>query len=105
MIEYCLLSILLLINQAFAQDDSSAAASSEEDQCASSTIEEYNLGLRVGSIFIILATTAIGTYAPILLHRISPYKQGDIRDWILTVGKFCKVDYFFNYKQFSDTFE
>ncbi|KAG1140829.1 hypothetical protein G6F37_008919 [Rhizopus arrhizus] len=88
MIEYCLLSILLLINQAFAQDDSSAAASSEEDQCASSTIEEYNLGLRVGSIFIILATTAIGTYAPILLHRISPYKQGDIRDWILTVGKF-----------------
>ncbi|CAO3640557.1 unnamed protein product [Mucor hiemalis] len=46
------------------------------------------MGLRVGSIFIILATSAIGTYLPIILHRISPYKQGDVRDWLLTVGKF-----------------
>lgn len=49
------------------------------------------MGLRVGSVFIILATSALGTYLPILLHRISPYKQGDIRDWILTTGKFCKL--------------
>lgn len=48
------------------------------------------MGLRIGSVFIILGTSALGTYLPILLHRISPYKPGDIRDWLLTVGKFCK---------------
>jgi hypothetical protein len=69
---------------------SSAAA----DACAAQPIEDYNMGLRVGSIFIILVTSALGTYGPIVLHRIKPYKQGDIRDWILTVGKFCK--YFIN---------
>ncbi|KAI8083368.1 Zinc/iron permease [Gilbertella persicaria] len=74
---------LFCLNQVFAQSDDS-----EEDACASLPIEEYNLGLRVGSIFIILATSAVGTYVPILLHRISPYKKGDIRDWLLTVGKF-----------------
>lgn len=67
-----------------------ANASGEQDACQSIPIENYNLGFRVGSIFIIFATTTIGTYAPILLHRISPYKQGDARDWILTIGKFCK---------------
>ncbi|CAO3682667.1 unnamed protein product [Rhizopus stolonifer] len=77
-----LFAALLLLTQVYAQDDSSA------DECASDVIEEYNLGLRIGSIFIILGTTALGTYTPILLHRISPYKQGDARDWILTVGKF-----------------
>lgn len=48
------------------------------------------MGLRIGSIFIILGTSALGTYGPMALHRIKPYQQGDIRDWILTVGKFCK---------------
>jgi zinc transporter 1/2/3 len=67
-----------------------ADASSDEDACALIPLEDYNMGLRVGSIFIILATSALGTYLPILLHRISPYKPGDIRDWLLTVGKFCK---------------
>ncbi|RCH91133.1 high-affinity Zn(2+) transporter zrt1 [Rhizopus azygosporus] len=79
------LSLFLLLNQVYAQD---ANASQEQDACQSIPIENYNLGFRVGSIFIIFATTTIGTYAPILLHRISPYKQGDARDWILTIGKF-----------------
>lgn len=65
-------------------------AASSEDACAAEPLENYNLGMRIGSIFIILATSALGTYLPILLHRISPYQQGDIRDWLLTVGKFCK---------------
>ncbi|KAI8072029.1 Zinc/iron permease [Thamnidium elegans] len=60
----------------------------DEDACAAIPLEDYNMGLRVGSIFIILGTSALGTYLPIILHHISPYKQGDIRDWILTVGKF-----------------
>jgi zinc transporter 1/2/3 len=48
------------------------------------------MGLRVGALFIILVTSALGVFVPMILHRISPYKQGDIRDWILTFGKFCK---------------
>ncbi|KAI7895194.1 Zinc/iron permease [Mucor mucedo] len=76
----------LLMKQAFAQSDESLDA--DEDACAAIPLEDYNMGLRVGSVFIILATSALGTYLPILLHRISPYKPGDIRDWILTVGKF-----------------
>lgn len=72
----------------------SLSLDSSADECASDIIEEYNLGLRIGSIFIILGTTALGTYTPILLHRISPYKQGDARDWVLTIGKFCKFFFF-----------
>ena len=64
--------------------------STEEDACAAVPIQDYHLGLRIGSIFIILGTSAIGTYVPILLHRFSPYKRGAIRDWLLTIGKFCK---------------
>lgn len=72
-----------------------ADATADEDACAAIPLEDYNMGLRVGSVFIILATSAFGTYLPILLHRISPYKPGDIRDWILTVGKFCKLLFLF----------
>ncbi|KAI9477849.1 MAG: Zinc/iron permease [Benjaminiella poitrasii] len=86
---YTSLFILLLLlttqaNYVLAQDD----ATSDKDACAASVIGEYNMGLRVGSLFIILGTTSLGTYTPILLHRISPYDRGGIRDWILTIGKF-----------------
>ncbi|KAI8971253.1 ZIP zinc transporter-domain-containing protein [Pilobolus umbonatus] len=57
-------------------------------ECAAQPIENYDMGLRVGSIFIILGTSALGTYMPILLHYIKPYQQGDIQDWLLTIGKF-----------------
>ncbi|EPB87936.1 hypothetical protein HMPREF1544_05227 [Mucor circinelloides 1006PhL] len=83
---------LLYLTQVHAQSDVEADAtdvsSEEEDACALLPLEDYNMGLRIGSIFIILGTSAVGTYLPILLHRISPYKPGDIRDWLLTVGKF-----------------
>ncbi|CEP15951.1 hypothetical protein [Parasitella parasitica] len=81
---------ILYANLIHAQSDVGADAeeSSEQDACALIPLEDYNMGLRVGSIFIILGTSALGTYLPIILHRISPYKPGDIRDWLLTVGKF-----------------
>ncbi|KAI9280493.1 Zinc/iron permease [Sporodiniella umbellata] len=77
-----LFTAFLLLSQAYGQEDAS------ENKCDIEEIEDYNMGLRIGSIFIILATTAIGTYTPILLHRISPYQKGGARDWLLTVGKF-----------------
>ncbi|KAI9496268.1 ZIP zinc transporter-domain-containing protein [Zychaea mexicana] len=58
------------------------------EDCVAITGDEYNVGLRVGAIFIIMAATVIGVFAPIVLHRIRPYSQGSVRHWILTVGKF-----------------
>ncbi|KAI8367280.1 Zinc/iron permease [Blakeslea trispora] len=49
---------------------------------------DYNLPLRVGALFIILGTSALGVFAPIILHKISPYTRNSIRGWILTIGKF-----------------
>ncbi|KAG0168088.1 high-affinity Zn(2+) transporter zrt1 [Apophysomyces sp. BC1034] len=58
------------------------------DACAAEPIESYNMPMRVGSLFVILATSALGVFTPMILHRIQPYTKGSIRDWILTVGKF-----------------
>ncbi|KAI8889315.1 Zinc/iron permease [Backusella circina FSU 941] len=79
------ISLLLCIYGAAAQE---VADSDTADECSSQPIEDYNMGLRVGALFIILVTSALGVFVPMILHRISPYKQGDIRDWILTFGKF-----------------
>ncbi|EQL00753.1 Zinc/iron permease [Ophiocordyceps sinensis CO18] len=37
---------------------------------------EYNVGLRVGLLFAILATSALGVFAPILLQSLLPHKLG-----------------------------
>lgn len=36
--------------------------SSEHDECTDIPKDDYNLGLRIGSIFIIMAATLIGKY-------------------------------------------
>ncbi|KAL9554757.1 hypothetical protein MBANPS3_002672 [Mucor bainieri] len=56
--------------------------------CDMEPIENYNMPLRIGSVFIIMVTSAVGIFAPIILYRISPYKEGSVRDWALTAGKF-----------------
>ena len=33
---------------------------------------------------------SLGVFTPIIMHRISPYRKGSSRDWLLTMGKFCK---------------
>ncbi|KAL1933401.1 hypothetical protein VTP01DRAFT_7491 [Rhizomucor pusillus] len=67
-----------------AQDQSEA----EADECVAEPTEDYNMPFRVGSLFIILVTSAVGMFTPIILHRIQPYSQGSIRDWCLTIAKF-----------------
>lgn len=71
------------------------------------------MSLRVGALFIILVTSAfgketplfhtckfhikyhsLGVFTPIIMHRISPYDKGSYRDWLLTMGKFCKFFFF-----------
>ncbi|KAI9277466.1 Zinc/iron permease [Sporodiniella umbellata] len=44
--------------------------------------------MRIVALFVILATSALGIFAPILLHRIRPHQEGSVRDWVLTSGKF-----------------
>ncbi|KAI9015760.1 Zinc/iron permease [Phycomyces nitens] len=60
----------------------------EEDECSATVIGDYNMPMRIGSLFIIMATSAIGVFTPVIIHRIKPYDQGSIRDWLLTIGKF-----------------
>lgn len=43
--------------------------SSEEVSCGLRE-REYNVGLRIGSLFIVLVTSSIGVLAPLLLHKL-----------------------------------
>ncbi|KAG9250583.1 uncharacterized protein F5Z01DRAFT_677709 [Emericellopsis atlantica] len=49
------------------------SSSSSSSEC-SATPREYNVGLRVGLLFAILATSALGVFGPILLQRYMPRK-------------------------------
>lgn len=71
-----------------AEEEQPVTAASTDDQCASEKIANYNMPLRIGALFIILVTSAIGIFTPIIMHRISPYTKGSSRDWLLTMGKF-----------------
>ncbi|ORZ11869.1 ZIP zinc transporter-domain-containing protein [Absidia repens] len=66
----------------------SHAAGYDEETCALELDQPYDLNFRIGSLFIILCTSSIGIFSPILLHRLRPYKTNGIRSWILIVGKF-----------------
>ncbi|KAM5352057.1 hypothetical protein ACJ41O_004780 [Fusarium nematophilum] len=53
--------------------------SSESESASSSSAcqprnRDYNVNLRVGLLFVILATSAIGVFGPILLHKMMPTK-------------------------------
>lgn len=74
-----------------AAEESASASSGHSHGSESCDVEpmlNYNMSLRIGSVFIILATSAVGIFAPIILFRISPYQEGSVRDWALTAGKF-----------------
>ncbi|KAI8365825.1 Zinc/iron permease [Choanephora cucurbitarum] len=81
-------ALLLSSLSAVMAQDVSAEAAPEEDECASPSMTNYNMPFRVGALFIILGTSALGVFAPIILHKISPYTKNSIRGWILTIGKF-----------------
>ncbi|SAM05594.1 hypothetical protein [Absidia glauca] len=66
----------------------SHAAGYNEETCALELDQPYDLNFRIGSLFIILGTSAVGIFAPILLHRIHPGQTDGVRSWILTIGKF-----------------
>lgn len=110
-----LIILTLLISHTLAQGNIKVAVVAkltdlnffvEITSCTAEEIKVYNMPLRVGGLFIILGTSAIGkphtfftiplltllgVFTPIIMHRISPFQKGSTRDWILTMGKFCKI--------------
>jgi len=44
------------------------------ESCGGAAVDLSNMGLRVGSIFIILAASALGAFAPIILHQNASQK-------------------------------
>jgi zinc transporter 1/2/3 len=85
-LKLCLL--VFSLNIVYGQEEDPSSPESTTNQCVQEDLSNYNLGLRIGALFIILATSAIGIFTPIALHKVSPYTKGSSRDWILTMGKF-----------------
>jgi hypothetical protein len=44
------------------------AAADEASECDKEALEDYNLGMHIGSIFIMMAVSALGGSIPVLLH-------------------------------------
>ncbi|KAJ4170805.1 high-affinity Zn(2+) transporter zrt1 [Fusarium falciforme] len=55
-------------------ESSEAGSSSSSSSSCQPRRRDYNIGLRVGLLFVILATSAIGVFGPILLHKMMPTK-------------------------------
>ncbi|KAI8975393.1 Zinc/iron permease [Mycotypha africana] len=66
----------------------STSNTADADACAAEFNQDYNMPMRVGALFIVFATSSIGVFTPIILHKLSPYSKGSGRDWVLTIGKF-----------------
>ncbi|KAI9030742.1 Zinc/iron permease [Phycomyces nitens] len=77
----CLLALLFFALFNIAQAQSQLT-------CNSLPTETYNLPLRIGSIFLILVTSGLGVFTPIILFRVLPYKAGGFREHFLNIGKF-----------------
>ncbi|KAF4981816.1 hypothetical protein FZEAL_2443 [Fusarium zealandicum] len=56
-----------------SSESESGEAGSSSSACQPRN-RDYNIGLRVGLLFVILATSAIGVFGPILLHKLMPSK-------------------------------
>ncbi|GAA5910211.1 hypothetical protein JCM6882_001774 [Rhodosporidiobolus microsporus] len=68
-----------------ADVDATGAADEEEDECGPTSVGK--VGLRIGAIFIILATSFVGTYFPIVSKRV-PFLQRRIPGSVFEFAKF-----------------
>ncbi|OZJ01616.1 hypothetical protein BZG36_05383, partial [Bifiguratus adelaidae] len=59
------------------------------DQCGSTVIQDYNMPLRIGSFFIILGTSSLGIFSPMLFDRLKGHAMFTaIKNRILMFAKF-----------------
>ncbi|KAF4959489.1 hypothetical protein FSARC_10719 [Fusarium sarcochroum] len=57
-----------------SESGESASGESGSSSACQPRKRDYNIGLRVGLLFVILATGALGVFGPILLHKMMPSK-------------------------------
>ena len=48
----------------------------EGDPCSLESLQDYNLGLHIGSVFILLAVSLAGSLAPVALRLCSAQSSG-----------------------------
>ncbi|KAI9303121.1 ZIP zinc transporter-domain-containing protein [Cunninghamella echinulata] len=53
--------------------------------------DDYNLNLRIATVFIILVASTFGVFIPFLVHRLRAYEDNSFRDQVLTVAKFFGI--------------
>lgn len=56
------------------ESESGESESASSSSACQPRKRDYNIGLRVGLLFVILATGALGVFGPILLHKMMPSK-------------------------------
>ncbi|KAI8578290.1 hypothetical protein K450DRAFT_248123 [Umbelopsis ramanniana AG] len=79
-------SMYLLLSLAFLSC-AMAQGSTDENACAAEPLEDYNMPLRIGTVFIILGTSSIGIFTPLLLHYFGKQDSAFIK-YTLLIGKF-----------------
>ncbi|KAF9769989.1 hypothetical protein IL306_012498 [Fusarium sp. DS 682] len=57
-----------------SESETSESESGSSSSACQPRRRDYNIGLRVGLLFVILATGALGVFGPILLHKMMPSK-------------------------------
>ncbi|GAA5991051.1 hypothetical protein JCM11641_006603 [Rhodosporidiobolus odoratus] len=81
-------SLLPRLARLAAEDDTGVAATAEEDEedpCGPTSVGK--LGLRIGAVFVILATSLIGTYFPVLAKRV-PFLRRKVPGSVFEFAKF-----------------
>lgn len=58
--------------------------------CGLAPLEDYNLPLHIGTIFILLASSAVGSFLPILVHSKDATANGGNRKWTDEVFFVCR---------------
>ncbi|CAH0019185.1 unnamed protein product [Clonostachys rhizophaga] len=52
------------------EESSGSSSGSSSSSSCTTTSRDYNIGLRVGLLFVILATSSLGVFGPILMHKL-----------------------------------
>ncbi|RUS17940.1 Zinc/iron permease [Jimgerdemannia flammicorona] len=79
----------LWARQAVVLNDSGVVAPNNgTDACSLQPVKDYNMNLHVASLFIILSTSLLGVFGPMVLHHFRVDDRSTIRDTILMIGKF-----------------
>ena len=75
----------LLARSAVMSNSSANANATSADLCALAIIGDYDLGLHIGAVFIILGCSTMGVFSPMMAKRFPALA---IHSTVLDIGKF-----------------